>query len=966
MKRLITLFIALALVGIVQAEETTLQGTVIDQDGNPIERAIVSGSEQYLNDSINTVETTTDSNGRFSLQMEWPDWIDVKADGYAPFKTDLYYNLKNNKIIVLYNAVDYKAGEMSSIVLPITPDKELGRYFRYDRIEEKRDLVFEREFNPQPNTPYIFIPYQDVHIDLTGMDFSAEINNIEDTYGVSFIGSYSSIAPLLMDNYEYWSIGNDGADTYNEMSDRDTVFCLPKAMHATLLLNFAYLRANNQLINNGFPEIVLHDPDEENEYPTIVSSYNEYYRQRLCNNAEWFFEEIPYPKQCLKHWEMYYHMRYGGSPKWSYYIEDGDSVIDNTSYTPVTISGDTLLYRQDGNKVFFKPKDYSPKEEILVLDYGLNPGDEFYTYEGKIFLVTKVEYAIEENVEASENGLKYWKYQDYAHFYGKRPPKIIHLKNEKNGEEDIWIEGFGSLNWGITPIEISYYLDYAVSDFPDIGPVASHTAMASDLFSGVWPTYNNEHYKRVRFEPEDLDMSRYYEENKSTGIEWEDYIKQQFPWTFSFNDDTLCVTGVMELNCLPTYGECIINGDYIDVSIIQYDEGLLDQPDCLYERYVNIKFPNFKSGVYKIGLKNMEHQIVTCGTDDYIPYVAENKEWKLGYRMHSTKGIEEIYTYYFSGDTIINPTDKHIYKKWMRQTTNKDCRQTEYIGAIYEDEKKVYQFMPEQNEAVLIFDFASNVGDTIEVYNKGSQEIETCIIRDKYREPHNYEGIPEFRLVSVEFPEYFWNWVEGLGAVNYWPDKNSRSIWFGEYLLMSCIQGNDTLYYRPDLTEDISEYWDEDGEVKKQKIDFTHVIKTKPTSPRVAANISLVEGEYSNAVLNIDFEGMNGRYKINVRKDGEQQDRFSANQETHNLQSLDVNLAGYPDGDYTVVVENDGESFTAHFALPLDGTGIESIHNSKFKIDNNAPVYDLSGRQVSASSAPKGIYIQGNKKIIKQ
>ena len=705
------------------------------------------------------------------------------------------------------------------------------------------------------------------------------------------------------------------------------------------------------------------DNDEENEYPTIVSSYNEYYRQRLGNNAEWFFEEIPYPKQCLKHWEMYYHMRYGGSPKWSYYIEDGDSVIDNTSYTPVTISGDTLLYRQDGNKVFFKPKDYSPKEEILVLDYGLNPGDEFYTYKGKIFLVTKVEYAIEENVEASENGLKYWKYQDYAHFYGKRPPKIIHLKNEKNGEEDIWIEGFGSLNWGIMPIEISYYLDYAVSDFPDIGPVASHTAMASDLFSGVWPTYNNEHYKRVRFEPEDLDMSRYYEENKSTGIEWEDYIKQQFPWTFSFNDDTLCVTGVMELNCLPTYGECIINGDYIDVSIIQYDEGVLDQPDCLYERYVNIKFPNFKSGVYKIGLKNMEHQIVTCGTDDYIPYVAENKEWKLGYRMHSTKGIEEIYTYYFSGDTIINPTDKHIYKKWMRQTTNKDYRQTEYIGAIYEDEKKVYQFMPEQTEAVLIFDFASNVGDTIEVYNKGSQEVETCIIRDKYREPHNYEGIPEFRIVSVEFPEYFWSWVEGLGAVNYWPDKNSQfeKMWFGEYLLMSCIQGNDTLYYRPDLTEDISEYWDEDNETKKQKIDFTHVIKTKPTSPQpVSTNISLLWGEYSNAVLNIDFEGMNGRYKINVRKDGEQQDRFSANQETHNLQSLDVNLAGYPDGDYTVVVENEGESFTAHFALPLDGTGIESIVNSQSS--NTKSIYDLSGRRVV--NPKRGLYIQGGRKVL--
>ena len=188
-------------------------------------------------------------------------------------------------------------------------------------------------------------------------------------------------------------------------------------------------------------------------------------------------------------------------------------------------------------------------------------------------------------------------------------------------------------------------------------------------------------------------------------------------------------------------------------------------------------------------------------------------------------------------------------------------------------------------------------------------------------------------------------------------------MWFGEYLLMSCIQGNDTLYYRPDLTEDISEYWDEDSETKKQKIDFTHVIKTKPTSPRVAANISLLWGEYSNAVLNIDFEGMNGRYKINVRKDGEQQDRFSANQETHNLQSLDVNLAGYPDGDYTVVVENDGESFTAHFALPLDGTGISPIHNSQFTIHNEADaIYDLSGRRVI--NPKRGLYIQGGRKVL--
>ena len=52
MKRLITLFIALALVGIVHAEEKTLQGTVIDQDGNPIEGANVVLTRQYYDEII--------------------------------------------------------------------------------------------------------------------------------------------------------------------------------------------------------------------------------------------------------------------------------------------------------------------------------------------------------------------------------------------------------------------------------------------------------------------------------------------------------------------------------------------------------------------------------------------------------------------------------------------------------------------------------------------------------------------------------------------------------------------------------------------------------------------------------------------------------------------------------------------------------------------------------------------------
>ncbi|MCR5851787.1 MAG: DUF3472 domain-containing protein [Bacteroidaceae bacterium] len=53
-----------------------------------------------------------------------------------------------------------------------------------------------------------------------------------------------------------------------------------------------------------------------------------------------------------------------------------------------------------------------------------------------------------------------------------------------------------------------------------------------------------------------------------------------------------------------------------------------------------------------------------------------------------------------------------------------------------------------------------------------------------------------------------------------------------------------------------------------------------------------------------------------------------------------------------------------------NGTGIEIIQNSKFKIQNDDAVYDLTGRKIvncksSNSKLPKGIYIQSGKKILK-
>jgi hypothetical protein len=78
--------------------------------------------------------------------------------------------------------------------------------------------------------------------------------------------------------------------------------------------------------------------------------------------------------------------------------------------------------------------------------------------------------------------------------------------------------------------------------------------------------------------------------------------------------------------------------------------------------------------------------------------------------------------------------------------------------------------------------------------------------------------------------------------------------------------------------------------------------------------------------------------------------------------------------ELTITLKTTGSSWWSadNFQLTLvepEPTGIETIQNSKFKIQNDGAIYDLSGRTWSMVngqwSIPKGIYIVNGKKIVK-
>ena len=911
MKRLFTLFIALALVGIVQAEEKTLQGTVIDQDGNPIKGANVVLTRQYY-DEIIEINSTSGETGAFNItyDSDYTFEFKVSAEGYTGYHSSFPAEVQG-RFIVLYNALNFKAGELTSIILPIVPDASLGKYFRLDR-EEGDTLIFEREYMPQANVPYAFIPKKDTRIDLTGMDFSTEPGSTmivgRQKRRITFIGSYISHRGNRNGSSMYSLINGEIVD------DGVHAFAYRFAMQGTLTYHYDEFGKNGGEI----PKIVFRDPDED--YTPFV--------------------------EMGKHWHV---LRFSEGPAIPYDYEFGqsESVIDGKTYYPLYLkTGEGTnwekslrfyLFREENRRVYLY--DYETAQEHCVYDFTLEVGDTFdigIGDEAKQCVVTKVDHI---NVKGEELKTITFSSVNVSPTYGCEPLHINHT----------WVEGVGDLSeptagWKPNSYESSWSYHVAYMFMPEYNP---------DFYPFSFCDTSNDNYGVIG---QDLVRGEKLPDDTTSD---EDEL------SYEIVDEKLHVTGTMWMQCGPNnYIYCKLkpSDTYNTYQITLQKEEVEPLMDCMSSYVVDLYFNlpyylvrDVENFVYVDS--EGEHHIPER---EYIPFVEEGKVWKVGVGPQPSN-IQRIEYYYFEGDTIF---DTRVCKKWMRQTVDKKQRETSYIGAVYDERKQVYQFLPGMDNSYMLYDFASPVKTYADIYLP-QQDLATqyyivnkdTLNRNGYKLP--YSLVRLYTLTNGEEAM----WIEGIGSLRQ-PNDNLCSYNTQYYNLMSCTIDSDTLYSDAKYIDAVSEYWDEDSETKKQKIDFTHVIKTKPTSPQpVSTNISLLWGEYSNAVLNIDFEGMNGRYKINVRKDGEQQDRFSANQETHNLQSLDVNLAGYPDGDYTVVVENEGESFTAHFALPLDGTGISPIHNSQFTIHNGADaIYDLSGRRVV--NPKRGVYIQGGRKVL--
>lgn len=383
----------------------------------------------------------------------------------------------------------------------------------------------------------------------------------------------------------------------------------------------------------------------------------------------------------------------------------------------------------------------------------------------------------------------------------------------------------------------------------------------------------------------------------------------------------------------------------------------------------------------------IEPEIVYYDTEytSYRPFVDNDKVWYVGW-FPGVSTAMRLDRYYFEGDTIINNREcKQMWrhyeysKEWTNSSDNEQA--TEYMGALYEDNQRVYCTFPGKQQAELLYDFASPVGDSIIVHGDSYlvTEIDACqteIFKG------NYTCVALMHDYNNEHLNY---WYEGVGLCGAPPLYNVLENVTGYYdALLTCTTGDEVIYkashlkLADDLEEKNNVYEIHASfEVKRQRIDFTHTVKTRPKSPRqinkkTDSQENMLTGEYSLIDLNLNFLPMDGVYTVTIRNESTGETVYCKDVQTKNTLALNTPFTNFASGTYSLNVENDFELYSALLNVQ-DIVGIrevaEDAHSTKYTNHNGAePVYDLSGRQIMSrkkNALPKGIYIQGGRKFVK-
>ena len=664
------------------------------------------------------------------------------------------------------------------------------------------------------------------------------------------------------------------------------------------------------------------DSEEQNDYIPFVGMGKQWHIVRSDFDEGSHFEQYTLRnEEVVKDGKTYLKM---------YRTEDGL----NTLY-------DAGLLREEDRKVYFFDND--TQKEYLMFDYSLKAGDtyETYSYDEQKMVSYKVMSVGDYREGPDVVRYDYNQAADSMDTYHRYLQKWIVARTD-NGIEKTWIEGVGSLE----------------------GPLANLRNVVLPDLSKDYLTYVEDYSTDLYlpFSFYDTMNKQIHGCNLPTGAEDYSYDRHHH-LTYELEGNRLHVYGDVYTQCGPNNYAYFIEKLTDDPLVrkihfkIQEVEPLAD---CMALHSTNFYVPGFDTNMNYIVVDNRgeEHPVINKTPQmAYRPMIEDGKVWKTG--DTSVNPVQSVAFYYFDGDTIINGK---VCKQMMCQlyygpdyhndAITFPIPALRYIGAWYEEDKKVYYY-DINNQLKMMYDFSIEANDTLLVDNEYQFVVG----------PKQTGGLKGFKGVYRDIM-WYWSgsgssnysttWLEGVGSI----DGPTSNVFYSSVkrppLLMSCTVGDEVIYLNDEYQDGATP---ETSNAPKQRLDFTHIIKTKPQAPMMRVAEQPLYGEYNDQQLGINLDPLAEAYLVRIT-DESGKAVYEKAINAGNIVGLSIDISAYPKGRYTVTVENSRESFTGQFYAQT--TGIVEATSKKPEVRDG--IYNLQGQRLT--TLQKGLNIVNGRKVL--
>ncbi len=608
------------------------------------------------------------------------------------------------------------------------------------------------------------------------------------------------------------------------------------------------------------------------------------------------------------------------------------------------------LLREE-NKRVYKYDDWEEKEYLLY-DFSLKEGDIF-TYELMSGLPEQWKILKQGWLEDGPNIVTSCTSNPDGTLdiqYRKLRTWTVGRENSETGEYDAvatWVECVGSLEGMFCQYCTggTYYLSF-VERAEDMGDHWENNIYLPFSF------YNN----NVLFKG-----NRVHGSNMPTGATNHPENGWFHNLTYELEGDRLHVYGDVYSNCGPNNYAYFFEEPTDDPSVHKIEflpYAAEPAATCMRLHSTDFYVPGFDPNLnyYVIDNRGVEQPVINKMA--YRPMIEDGKVWKVGSAIGISDDIVKMVDYYyFDGDTIINgKTCKQMMFQRYVSPDYLDYDQSkqpslDYVGAWYEEDKKVYLYYKGQQSMRMMYDFSLDANTSLLINN------------DLYLVgPRQTEGLEGFKGIyrdvmfcaNEDQNTHITFWLEGVGGIM-GPGVNAFNPILVDpqpQFLMSCTVGDEVIYLNDKYEDGATPT---DAEAKKHRFDFTHTIKTKPRTRSEAEEQSLY-GEYNNLLLGINLEPLDEAYLVRITNESGQV-VYEKNVNAGNIVGLNIDISAFAKGRYTVTMENSSEVFTGEFETIT--TGIQELKDSR--IEGLKSIYNLQGQRLNRLQ--KGLNIVNGRKV---